>query len=486
MLIDIDTIKTEATSRLDQSRRGELGQFLTPSSVAKFMASLFDPPQGRVRLLEAGAGVGTLIASFLEVVKPSDVTVTAYEIDPLLVTYLSSNLGQYTDEIRKSGGRIETQVLAEDFIIDASLKVAKGERFYSHAILNPPYKKMHSQSIHKKRLSALGLEHVNLYTAFVSLALAQLEPEGQLVAIIPRSFCNGPYYKPFRKFILGRASIVRIHLFESRTQAFKDDEVLQENIIIHLVRGGKQGSVVVSKSSDQGLADLQSREFLFEKIVKPSDPESMIYVPQLDRAATLGDSVHIESTLQDIDIQVSTGPIVDFRVKDYLRKDSEEGSVPLLYPVHFNGTEVDWPVVSKKPNAIMIAPETRSMLWPTGFYTLVRRFSSKEERQRIVARVVNPESLPSALIGLENHLNVFHNQKCGLEADIAYGLAAYLNSSIVDRYFRSFNGHTQVNATDLKRLRYPSRQALIEIGVEVRTFPILSPETVDPIINRYL
>jgi adenine-specific DNA-methyltransferase len=76
------------------------------------------------------------------------------------------------------------------------------------------------------------------------------------VAIIPRSFCNGPYYRPFRDFILERAAIRHMHLFESRSKAFKDDEVLQENIIIRLERGGQQGPVTIITSTDDSFTDL--------------------------------------------------------------------------------------------------------------------------------------------------------------------------------------------------------------------------------------
>lgn len=34
----------------------------------------------------------------------------------------------------------------------------------------------------------------------------------------------------------------------------------------------------------------------------------------------------------------------------------------------------------------------------------------------------------------------------------------------VDENFRRSSGHTQVNATDLKMMKYPSRQALIALG----------------------
>jgi adenine-specific DNA-methyltransferase len=63
-------------------------------------------------------------------------------------------------------------------------------------------------------------------------------------------------------------------------------------------------------------------------------------------------------------------------------------------------------------------------------------------------------------VGFENHLNVIHRNRQGLPVAVARGLVAYLNSQAVDDYFRTFSGHTQVNATDLRRLRYPSLEQL--------------------------
>ena len=40
----------------------------------------------------------------------------------------------------------------------------------------------------------------------------------------------------------------------------------------------------------------------------------------------------------------------------------------------------------------------------------------------------------------------------------------YLNSTVVDSYFRQFSGHTQANPTDLRRLRYPSRGQLHKLA----------------------
>lgn len=93
---------------------------------------------------------------------------------------------------------------------------------------------------------------------------------------------------------------------------------------------------------------------------------------------------------------------------------------------------------------------------PSGPYTLVRRFSAKEERRRVVSAVFDPAGLSFPVIGFENHLNYFHHSGKPLELSLAKGLSAFLNSTLVDSYFRQFNGHTQVNAEDLRALRYPA------------------------------
>ncbi len=104
-----------------------------------------------------------------------------------------------------------------------------------------------------------------------------------------------------------------------------------------------------------------------------------------------------------------------------------------------------------------------------GYYVVVRRFSSKEEKRRIFASVVAPDKLPTKHVTFENHLNFFHARKHGFAKNLAYGLCAYLNSSIVDEHFRKLSGHTQVNASDLKNMPYPSNDKLEKIGEVVQS-----------------
>jgi len=449
-------------------QKSALGQFMTPAPVARFMASLFPPTTLQTcSLLDAGAGVGALSCAFLDRVASGgkldfqNVAIEAYEIDSTLRAHLKTTLETYAGKLP-----VTCKVSPGDFIWEAACKRFQGLRTFSHAILNPPYKKINSASQHRLILRRAGIETVNLYSAFVALSLALMQPGGQLVAIIPRSFCNGPYYRPFRRFLLSHAALRHMHLFASRTKAFKDDAVLQENVIIRLERDGSQGGVTVSNSTDDSFADISTHEHPFDRIVFPDDPERFIHVPASPGRNAIERLPGIRFSLSEIGIGVSTGPVVDFRLEEHIQQKAAKGTVPLLYPGHFVGHATQWPKDGiKRGNAIMLNADTKKWLYPIGFYTVARRFSSKEERRRIVASVVTPAAFPDAvMLAFENHLNVFHEDKRGLTANLAHGLAAFLNTTAVDDNFRRFNGHTQVNATDLRLIKYPSREALITLG----------------------
>ncbi len=470
MLSGVEQSRLKLSKSTDAKKKSCLGQFLTPAQIAAFMADLFPPANGICRLLDAGAGIGSLAAAFLERWVSGGfgfqrVEVDAFEVDDSLHRQLAKTLGDYKNDA------LSIAIHGEDFIHAASDAVFNGWFSktlprYTHAILNPPYRKIGSNSAHRLALRRAGIETVNMYSAFVALAVAQAAPGGQIVAIIPRSFCNGPYYRPFREFVLERASIHHIHLFGSRSKAFKDDDVLQENIIIRLERNGQQGPVTITTSTDGSFSDLTTCEHPFERIVLPCDHERFVHVPATSEQSIIEQSKAIHYTLTDLGIKVSTGPVVDFRLKKYLRDMPRPGTVPLLYPGHFTGGTTKWPIEeTRKPNAIELNTETEKWLYPNGFYCVVRRFSAKEEKRRVMASVVEPAlfgSLP--LLGFENHLNLFHENRRGLPEALARGMAAFLNTTAVDEHFRCFNGHTQVNATDLRLMKYPSRQILIQLG----------------------
>jgi len=380
----LDALRLTVSTQLDSKQRSVLGQFFTPSPIAHFMAGRFCLTD-QMKLLDAGAGVGMLSAAFLSraAQEGKACSIEAWEIDPQLRPHLKETLRSLCRDFR---------IHARDFIEDAVLQLFSGvgQRF-THAILNPPYKKINSASHHRLMLRKAGIETVNLYTAFVGLAIKMLVEGGELVAIIPRSFCNGPYYRPFRELLLRECAIRQIHLFESRTNAFKDDDVLQENIIVHIEKRALQGEVILSTSHDAEFRDYVERSVHFSEIVRSNDEEQFIHIPSSSDAAPRIEIARF--SLAEIGLSVSTGPVIDFRVREFLRSEPECDTVPLLYPHHFNGNRLIYPKQHRKPNFIVRSPEIEKSLMPSGCYIVVKRFTSKEERRRIVATVIRDTDL---------------------------------------------------------------------------------------------
>jgi adenine-specific DNA-methyltransferase len=363
----------------------------------------------------------------------------------------------------------------EDFIEHTSASLEQGffapaHATFNAAIVNPPYRKLAVGSKPHRQLRGVGIDVSNLYSGFLALLSRILEADAELVAIVPRSFCNGPYFRTFRQDFVRRMAFRRLHVFESRTAAFSNEAVLQENIIFRAERSSTPPQTVEISSSRGDFNDaVRSQHLPWSEIVSPNDQQMFIRLPASDREhAAKAQLSGICGRLPHLGLTVSTGKVVDFRARDHLRDKPGAGRHPLLYPSHFEAGRLCWPKIGgKKPNALEV-PRTRTdLLIPSGVYVVVRRFSSKEEKKRIVASLLEPSRLPAETeqIGIENHLNYFHAAGKGFDLTLARGLTAFLNWSVVDAYFRHFNGHTQVNATDLRSLPYPPTETLIALGV---------------------
>jgi len=475
------TERTEArrvrtSEALAGRHRSEWGQFFTPAPVAAFLAGLIElPEQGAVSVVDPGAGVGSLstalVARLIHERPGCAVRLVAFEAHPALLDPLETTLADCCAVAAKAGVDLEIEVRSADFLAWASDAIsgsfwASAETFDA-CLMNPPYRKLNTHSAHRAMLERCGLRVTNLYTAFMGAAAALLKPGGQLSAITPRSFANGPYFLPFREFFLDRMSIDFLHVYEKRGRVFADAEVLQENVILHATRERLARRITISTSA--GLGDVPTTRLVDARQVVQDGDQRFIHIPVDKDASRVSSRIaRLPSTLSDLSIQVSTGRVVDFRTRENLFARPEPDSAPLIYPTHLAAGRVRWPLLEgKKPNALAINDGTTSLLLPAGDYSLVKRFSAKEERRRVTAAWVRAQDLPGEVVAFENHLNVFHDRGHGIRPALAAGLTLFLNTSTVDLYVRQFSGHTQINATDLRLLRYPSDEELLVLGERV-------------------
>ena len=239
LFTDVELRQETLSVALDRRRRSQLGQFFTPAPIARFIASMLDTPErSSIRVLDPGAGVGILCtAAVVHLVthqsRLKSVELVAYELDAYLDEELRKTLVACELWAKSVGVDLSWELRASDYVADVGLLIGgSGMEQFDAVIMNPPYRKIRTDSNERAILEAIGLRVSNLYTAFLALAAAQIKLGGVLSAITPRSFANGLYHEPFRRFFFDRIGVERLHVFESRGDVFANAEVLQENIII--------------------------------------------------------------------------------------------------------------------------------------------------------------------------------------------------------------------------------------------------------------
>jgi adenine-specific DNA-methyltransferase len=257
----------------------------------------------------------------------------------------------------------------------------------------------------------------------------------------------------------------RVHVFGSRRDAFKQDGVLQENLIVHYRRDkSAAGRVVISSSAgEQDLEDLHEHAVPRASVLAPEDRDAVLFLPTDADDLRVMDVVRaFRHTLGHHGLEVSTGPVVPFRAEqELIKRPGKVETFPMLWMQHVHAGGVTWPLGDGFRKAEHIrASAPAKLLVPNATYVLMRRFSAKEEERRLTAAVLREGELPGEQIGLENHLNFIHRPRGKLTPDEAVALAALLNSSLFDTYFRISNGNTQVSATELRVLPLPAPEVL--------------------------
>ena len=457
-------------ARRTEQRKQRLGQYFTSIQISRFMASMMSYRQKAVHILDPGAGAGSLFTACVERIcelkkAPEKVKVTAYEIDGSLTCNIDEALDKARRLCARRGIEFSGRLIQGNFVTECA---GSGPSGFTHVIINPPYRKIGIRSPeYDAMMCRTALRTTNMYTAFVSVAQDMLDRGGQMTFITPRSFCNGTYFQQFRGRMLRSMALRRIHLFDSRLSQFETDGVLQENVIMCAKKGGRRAGVIVSSSTGP-VTPILYRKVRADDVVSPSDPRLFIHIaPDAGESAIVEKMRGLGATLDSLGLNVSTGKVVDFRVADALRSSGRGRAVPLVRPSDISTRTVRFPAGGKHPSFIEISEKTTKLLVKNGTYVLVKRFTAKEERRRIVAAVWTRKDYGTQLVGFENRVNYFYRPSCAIDNITARGLWAFLNSSAADMYLRQFNGNTQVNATDLRYMRYPPLDVLQAIGKAV-------------------
>jgi len=497
------------TQQVTAKHKKDNGQFFTPTPIARLLASYCDLNKATIKILDPGCGTTILSCALAEQITQNStdierIDLVAYETDLKLIPFSQIALNYLKKWLLNKGVEFNYVLLKSDFILDnASVlrenklqmlfeEIKKVDEDFDIIISNPPYFKL--SKVDKRVIASQELVsgQPNIYSIFMGIAAKLLTANGTLIFITPRSFASGNYFKAFRELFFNTVQIKIIHLFNSRKDTFNRDSVLQETVVIKAIKEKIDPNKKVLVSSSTSIKDIYKptiKYFNSSELIDLHSKEKILHLPTSDKEERILNLVSTwKNVLTDFNIKISTGPVVSFRALNFIQNNYENETVflaPLFWLHNVNKMILEWPKQSKeKGQFIKIESSSKSLLIPNKNYLLLRRFSTKDDKSRLIAAPYFCNYVKSDYIGVENKVNYIYRKDGHLNRNEVVGLCALLNSELFNTYFQIFNGNVNVSATELREMRFPPLNNIKEIGNKIILSNNYSMSNVNSIVNE--
>jgi len=491
MLNYIVDITDDYLKKFPKNDRKKIGQFFTSKNTAVFMANMFSGNINKdLHILDPGAGTGILSAALLDKLKDYDLNsihLVMYENDENILPTLESNCSYL---IESCDIPLTIDLVKMNFISDNEFEnsLLNPNIKFDLIISNPPYKKIPKKACESQKMLSVVYGSPNLYFLFMAMSLHLLKENGEMVFIVPRSWTSGNYFKSFRKYLLKNGVITNIHLFINRNNLFKYDSILQETIILKVVKTQcSQDFINVSSSNNFIFDDLKRFKLPYELAVSGNE-NSYIFLPTNQSEVNVLNLLNkFEYNLTDLGIKLKTGLTVGFRNKELLYDYQCPQSVPIFYPCHFREGFVEFPVDTDKQQFLL--KDKPSLLQTNKDFLFLKRFTSKEEKRRLQPAIYLHDSLSHFnYISTDNKINFIDtiNKNDYLTLPEIYGLFVLFNSTLYDKYYRILDGSTQVNASEINSMPVPDRDSLKYLGDKIIQSSNLTTHYCDKILGELI
>lgn len=440
-----------------------LGRFFTPRAAALEVAGLLPVPErSELRLLDAGAGTGILIAAAVEAVCRAGtcrtLRIDAYENDARLLPSLTDIL----DRIRRRAKhdfdvKLIVRILDTDFMEGAlGLAEPRGDlERYDIVLTHPPVgvpAEGSPAAAFCRRVLPKGTE---LAFLFAEAAAARLAEDGVMAAILPISFADSVNCAPLRSRLFARAPLVAMTL-DAGSRGTRRDKTM-----LCFFRYGEEPRYLrVRVAHATGCADLPPIPYSLAVFSE----EYRILLAKSREDVMLVDAMNaFPCRLADLGLVAKTGLTIETRYADCMRKTREDGAVPLLHPAGIADGKMQFPPRGReKP---FIVPRIPSLAAKNHTMVLVKRAPSRRDGRHLVVGVYFSAQLPhDARISTANKLNVIEAEVGEMDTALASGLAAVLSSSYYERYCALTGRFAAVTTAALAALPLPEEEVLRDIG----------------------
>jgi hypothetical protein len=212
------SIQSDLDGQKTQEERNKLGQFATPSALARdILAYAKDllPDNTPVQFLDPALGSGAFYSALKRVFGSDPIThAAAFEIDP--------HYGKPAQALWESQGLNLTH---------GDFTQAKPDSRFNLVICNPPYVRHHHLSadykirLHERSLASSGCKLsglAGLYVHFLLQAHAWMAPGAIAGWLIPSEFMDVNYGREVKRYLLEKVTLLKIHRFSPDDAQFTD------------------------------------------------------------------------------------------------------------------------------------------------------------------------------------------------------------------------------------------------------------------------
>ena len=460
-----------------KEKRKEFGQFFTPITTARYMASMVQNKNERVRILDPGTGNGLLTATLIEKLVTDgcvkNIEAVLYENDAHIQKLVQQNIAIMREYCRQNKVNLNVRLIQKNFILHNSAYWKKeGTRgLYDIVICNPPYFKIGKGTPESVCMNEIVYGQPNMYFLFMAMSAKLLRKGGELVFITPRSCTSGLYFKSFRKYFLKNMDIQYIHLFRSRNNVFKEsrirnDDILQETMITYAVKSIKQTEKITLASCEdsESFGETVHMEVPSKNCLVDSDAEYLLLPMEKEDLDVLEFMRQMPNSLGNAGYRFKTGQVVEFRNREFVLDEASENTVPLLHSCNLSKGRIVFPTDTDKSQYFLVSKESNKNVIDNQNTVFIKRATAKEETRRLQPAIHIADMFEYPRLSAENHLNYLVKTGDQLSLCEVYGFYTILTSDIWERYYRMLNGSTQVNSEELNSMPIHAVQTLQHIG----------------------
>lgn len=441
-----NTSKYKTNDNLDSKKKK--GQYFTSLSTARFMGEGFTPISRNVKILDPGAGNGSLGASIIENLVQNKLC------DKIDITFVENDV-EVLPVLRETASIVENycktnNVTCRTTIMEMNYILADIKEKFDVVICNPPYKKIRKDSEESNKMSEYVYGQPNLYSLFMAKSVDLLKKNGGFIFITPRSWTSGAYFSVVRTHLADQLSFEKIHIFDDRDSSFSDEEVLQETMILFGTKKKQQDRITISISRDDTFGNVSTFDVDAESIKNVGKDRYLLIPSNSSEAELIDEMSSFPETFFSLGYVFKTGPVVEFRNKKLISSAKKTDSVPMFRSLNILDDVLVFPAETSK--AQYVSASAKNLLIRNEDTVFIKRLSAKEESKRIQSCVYH-RSGDNRYISVENHVNyVARRDGKPLTRREAEWIHSLLSSEEYDTFFRLLNGSTQVNASELNYL----------------------------------